>query len=543
LAASAARAEERRLVAGDDRGLWLVHLHPSDNTFDLAFRPAGGRWKWVSTELTGRPAVAVALEGGLHVIFQSGQYRIFPSGGGEGMPGEGLEQPPLAACGGKLGDSPYATIVAILPLAQPATATAPTPHATEAKDKPPAKARTATTRAEQPVSLEVWQNVQLRWERMTELAASPGDIAGGIKAGIVDGTLYVLIPGVPHRLLAWRNQAWQDVPLDSPTGLAAVPGVVGLDDRLVIVAAKEAEAGQASLTVGAYSPADKTFSWQPVRQDGKPAVWPQHHLPMVARLAERAALVWEAGEKLRFSALSPLTGQLDPAEDVEPLGRPQLDEVAQQAYKYFFLAVSFLILVSLFRTRRPVPYRPFSLPADLPPANLGRRLLAAVIDLLPCNLVAGIFVHLSLPPMTPEEFSNLFLRIHRGDQVPPFSIVAAGIMVMLIYVPYCVIMERRFGATLGKMVFKLRVVADEGRPPDLREAMLRNLAKVLELSWPPLLPLLILIPLLSRHRQRLGDMLARTAVADGRLAGLPPPSQPRQQEGPSGGQPPPPPPQ
>jgi uncharacterized RDD family membrane protein YckC len=378
---------------------------------------------------------------------------------------------------------------------------------------------------------------------VAELGANSADIAAGVKATIADGSLYVLISGAHHKLLAWKNQTWKDVPLDAAACPAAVLGMVGLDDHLAIVAAGETDGGQANLTVGSYSSQDKAFSWQPVTENGKPASWPREALPMTARLAERVALVWKAGQKLKLAALSPLSGALEPAQDVQPLGQPQLDEIAKQAYNYFLLGVSVLILVSLFRTRRPVPYRPFSLPESLPPANLGKRLLAAVIDLLPCNLAAGIFVHLTVPPMMAEELSDLFSRIYSKEQAPPFNIVAAGIMVMLVYVPYCVVMEKRFGATLGKMVFKLHVVADEGRPIGLREAMLRNLAKVLELSWLPLLPLLILIPLLSRHHQRLGDMLARTAVAGERPADLPPPPPPWRQKDQGGGQPPPLPPQ
>ena len=61
------------------------------------------------------------------------------------------------------------------------------------------------------------------------------------------------------------------------------------------------------------------------------------------------------------------------------------------------------------------------------------------------------------------------------------------------------------------MVTGLRVVGDRGRRPTFREVALRNVSKIPEMITP--LPLL-LFPLLTRYRQRLGDKIAWTAVID-----------------------------
>jgi uncharacterized RDD family membrane protein YckC len=100
-------------------------------------------------------------------------------------------------------------------------------------------------------------------------------------------------------------------------------------------------------------------------------------------------------------------------------------------------------------------------------------------------------------------------------------IIFISIAVSLSYLVYAIVMERIFGATLGKMLFRLLVINDEGSKPGLKEAILRNVLKVMEISWMPLpwlpLPPLLLVPLLTRHHQRLGDILGRTAVIDARL--------------------------
>ena len=96
-----------------------------------------------------------------------------------------------------------------------------------------------------------------------------------------------------------------------------------------------------------------------------------------------------------------------------------------------------------------------------------------------------------------------------------FSVVA----MLCTYMVYGVVMEARFAATLGKMMLKLRVVAGDGRPPGLREAVLRNLVKTLEINMPWLL---LIVPLLNPARQRLGDILARTVVIEyQQLTGVP----------------------
>ena len=93
-----------------------------------------------------------------------------------------------------------------------------------------------------------------------------------------------------------------------------------------------------------------------------------------------------------------------------------------------------------------------------------------------------------------------------------------------VYTPYCIVMEHRFGATLGKMLFRLTVVSDSGRRPGFRQILLRNLSRIPELRT----GLLLLVPLFTRYRQRLGDKLARTAVIDTSVTFAPPPQPPEE---------------
>lgn len=79
-----------------------------------------------------------------------------------------------------------------------------------------------------------------------------------------------------------------------------------------------------------------------------------------------------------------------------------------------------------------------------------------------------------------------------------------------LYVP---LMEWRLGKTLGKYALFIRVVNAAGDTPSLKQVALRTLLRLVEVN-----PLLVggipagVAVLMSKHRQRLGDMAAGTYV-------------------------------
>ena len=172
----------------------------------------------------------------------------------------------------------------------------------------------------------------------------------------------------------------------------------------------------------------------------------------------------------------------------------------------------------MFLIRPRTPAKPFALPPTLVPAPLVRRAVAAAIDLLPWGF-ASVLIFVGVPQEMPRLQDYLS---------PQRSTVPAEAWALVAwwgaYLLYAVLMEWRLGTTVGKRLLRLRVVADEGRRLALREAMLRNLTKVIELQWP--LIVLLLLPVFNRFRQRLGDMIARTTVVDA----LPAPTMPRPPE-------------
>ena len=85
---------------------------------------------------------------------------------------------------------------------------------------------------------------------------------------------------------------------------------------------------------------------------------------------------------------------------------------------------------------------------------------------------------------------------------------------------YMLVMELLTGRTVGKVLTGTRLLAETGTRPTVWQILVRNLLRLLELV--PQFWILGLLVLLSRNRQRLGDIFARTLVVH--RAGLPKPS-------------------
>ncbi len=89
---------------------------------------------------------------------------------------------------------------------------------------------------------------------------------------------------------------------------------------------------------------------------------------------------------------------------------------------------------------------------------------------------------------------------------------ALGLLLWLgLSVGYHTLFEWRFGKTAGKHLVGIRVTGDDGSPPSLRAASVRNVLRIVD--WLPLFYAVGIAALLTsdRHR-RLGDRLGETLV-------------------------------
>lgn len=141
------------------------------------------------------------------------------------------------------------------------------------------------------------------------------------------------------------------------------------------------------------------------------------------------------------------------------------------------------------------------LPERIVLAPLSRRMLSGLIDLTPGLWVAGAVYGLGV--------DELLLRHWPGTPVPkPPAAMIPGWVVIAVTVGHTTACEFIAARSIGKWFTGLYVADFRGVPAPPGASVVRSITKVLDLvAW-----LLLLLPIISPHRQRLGDVLAKTVV-------------------------------
>lgn len=137
-----------------------------------------------------------------------------------------------------------------------------------------------------------------------------------------------------------------------------------------------------------------------------------------------------------------------------------------------------------------------------PSEVVGRRIVAALVDFV---VIVVLLIVVGLA----------FGEGHSGSGSAGVNLHGLSAIVFLVLVfGYFFGSELAFGQTLGKRLFRIRVVSREGQRPSAGAIAARTLLRVVDF-----LPFLYLVGLItitaSRHRgQRLGDLAARTTVVE-----------------------------
>jgi len=564
---------EGMLLTGNKGWLWIVHNTPTaqgqKGTFAVAARQAGGNWTMVARDIEAQVAAAAAIDGRLHVVCRRGAYLTFRKGDSGFGAQRSLESGPLAlAAATGLGPGGSTVLLAVadarvVPRAcrrlQRSLSTRPARVATAPATRPSVQAASKPASAGTPLGLLLLtyhleapraRDEQDRrgdapaapppWRPIALLEGAVVAPGGRVMTAVVARRVYLLLANAPagaNRLTAWTNGQWRDVALTGAAAEARALGMNAVGGRLVLVLAEPTEGDKASARLSlAVFPEDQggTCVYHTIKVEGQttPQAFSMQSLPVVTGFADQSALLWQDGEALKLATCSP-TGTLDTPSEVTVFRDAARTGYAKTIYVYVTCGFA-LASIALWLSFRRQPAEPFQLPAGVKPAQMPRRILAAVLDLIPFALLAGVLV---LPPELPAELQRsqadlpeVFTRAwdYAVQESIPDPVVYLRLLTIVLYTAYAAVMELRFGTTLGKKLLKLRVTGHGGSSPAPYQILLRNLVRAFSLFLGDImiLPLLFLVvPLINRHRQRMGDMIARTTVVDTRFVPAAPPSE------------------
>jgi len=133
-------------------------------------------------------------------------------------------------------------------------------------------------------------------------------------------------------------------------------------------------------------------------------------------------------------------------------------------------------------------------------AGAGNRGFAAVLDFAVATLI--VFAALMLLSLVASE---------TGDVVYILGGVEVIVTLVLVW-SYFILLEWLWnGQTIGKRVYKLRVINEDGSPAQFTAVLIRNLMRLVDFL-PALYGLGVLVIVLSPKSQRLGDLAAGTYV-------------------------------
>ncbi len=506
----ASSADERDfrpcMLLGGTEAVWVILFDRDGSGYKLAAKQAGdeAEWKPVGGDWRGIFVSATSDGASLLVFFEDGKNtRYFPHRE-EGQPGP---KPPKDIFGedaqilasAPAGDNNNAVMVLVA-------------HPTGQRPRTRPAVPIVSTQPAKPGELTLLQYTRQKWRKVAVVPNELIKSATRARVAVHKNTIYVLSEHPQKALAVFDEGKWREVDLpDMPAGSKPLAMMI-IEDALVL-AAFDAKAGMVNL---ARFASDKWQPIHPVRRDGKNLTWPADAPPAVTRFAGKAAMLWKTDKKWLFATCKP-DGQAGGESPMNAFTWADEQKRIARLQNIFFMVVLGLIVVLMFWPGQTLRTAPFSLPATIPPAKLTRRFAAACIDAVPLLLIATA---IGLREINMASITTFIESFEQAVSTTRF--VYAFWSFLVVYPAYCFVMEYRFGATVGKMILRLRVVADKGRKPSTRELALRNVSKAIEiLGLVMVFPLLF--PLLTRYRQRLGDKIAWTTVIDAELS-LPPDS-------------------
>ena len=509
-------------LAGNEEVLWLLLRESGpDNEplLRLAFRSVSpdtlGRFVDLPIPpLQGRIAMAAARRSDLHVFFAEGAHRRFTPG--SAFFGDALSQmqfierslphgqPSIAVAVDPAQHRLYALVAQVT--ADPQNDATGAPWPATGPGHPGARPRPTVPTNSSAFAILYYTGAMWLPDR---------DAPDGLDSGAVVEVMLVANEVVhlvyrahsdggafTHRISAGPAEPWRPGPAP-PIGPGTVVDGGWAADEPVLLLSRAAPDGvflhtlrfDGGLWVDGATVADRT---------GRPVLFDRAAVMSFCGGEIAAASPAEAG-KLEVGFWSTATGR-PTAAAVRHVGRREPPQPGLQPLIHY--AVLCGILAIVFVWRRDSLTRHAALPPGLSLAQLSKRALALLIDLAILLPVWGSLLFALWRRDAPELTVTQQLAISPRMAAP--SLYWAKAMIGGVFGLYAAVLESWTGTTAGKRWTGLAVSEPQGQPCRVTVIIVRNLARLVEFHFPPLVLLVAFTP----SRQRLGDLLAGSVVVE-----------------------------
>ena len=282
--------------------------------------------------------------------------------------------------------------------------------------------------------------------------------------------------------------------------------------------------------LGLYSQQTWLLSEPLEKAPGVALTGPIHELAFAPLDQNIAVFQQDEGDVIRFRAYSSQGALLaNLAETISLKDLPEESLFSRLLDPRIEMFVLMCVLMLLFWRREEAFSRIPAIENEIQLAPLWRRGAAFLLDVFPAACLSlPIMVKLFPEMVSDPAFSQTVfqsLSSENGDPAIEPYIIASFFCLSWTLVVYLTVCEVFFATTPGKRVLSIRVIDHQGRRPGVRQAVTRNVIRLLE--WYGNLIFIVLVLLFfTNKRQRLGDLLARTLVV---MKHRPPPKQPENQ--------------
>ncbi|UCG16902.1 MAG: RDD family protein [Phycisphaerales bacterium] len=514
-------------LAGNDQGLWVYQIRTDPNTGTgracFARRHADdqkGDYRAVPVPSVGRNIVRVAARREvLHLFFRDGTHRSLapPTAGSARSASLSVEARlpdnavPLALTGDNTTGILYGIVqgpVAFAPVAPPEPVVPSNPDGQ-------ARPSDLGTAASSHPGLVIVRYTHGAWAHDRDVTAAVEDGAPCWLA-VHDNVLHLFFVSRldDGDVVYCQSSALEwSAPSRVPDLRGAdVLGVVTVKGQPVVITTTGSAADVGAAIGLAYRADDQ---WErvelPIPTDPEMTLSPTRLQASV--MGDRVALGFATADGLVHVGLWSVSGEpAEPPAEVKGLAPGPvklIDDRVRLALPFVVLAA--LLLAVLSRRRHSVA-EPAQLREHQSLASFARRTAAFVLDLLVVSPLSYrlVWAHLKV------------LQADGGSSIPVDSALIAlsydlfwyWLIATSVYVAYCTAFEAILAATPGKLITQCRVVTERGHRCSFGRIVLRNVLRFVEM-FPifQLLPSAVLM-LLTRKRQRIGDLVAGTIVVE-----------------------------